>query len=84
MPGTLIGAFIVDYLGPKYTMITGLLLQALFGFIMSGTYTHLKNHVAGFAVIYGLFLSFGELGVSILIVVNQKFPFTHPLFIFIV
>lgn len=54
--GTLGGAFILDYLGPKYTMvsiklrfenpavghrleqITGLLLQAIVGFIMSGLY----------------------------------------------
>ncbi|KAF8583046.1 MFS Git1p-related glycerophosphoinositol and glycerophosphocholine permease [Ramaria rubella] len=62
MPGTLVGAFAVDWLGPKYTMITGLLLQALFGFIMSGLYTRLKHHIAGFAVIYGLFLTFGEFG----------------------
>jgi len=62
MPGTLIGAFTVDYLGPRYTMITGLLAQSLFGFIMSGLYPHLKNNVAGFAVLYGIFLSFGEFG----------------------
>lgn len=29
---------------------------------MSGLYTHLKNHIAAFAVVYGIFLSFGELG----------------------
>ncbi|KAH9976201.1 metabolite transporter [Lactifluus volemus] len=62
MPGTIGGAFVVDYLGPKNTMITGLVLQAIFGFIMSGLYSHLKRHIAGFAVIYGIFLSFGELG----------------------
>ncbi|KAJ7183190.1 MFS Git1p-related glycerophosphoinositol and glycerophosphocholine permease [Mycena filopes] len=62
MPGTIGGAFIVDYLGPKYTMILGLLLQALFGFIMSGLYSTLKNHIGAFAVIYGIFLCFGELG----------------------
>ncbi|KAJ7039634.1 major facilitator superfamily domain-containing protein [Mycena alexandri] len=62
MPGTIGGAFIVDYLGPKYTMILGLLLQALFGFIMSGLYSTLKNHIAAFAVMYGIFLCFGELG----------------------
>lgn len=39
MPGTLIGAFAVDYLGPKWTMISGLLAQAVIGFIMSGLYT---------------------------------------------
>ncbi|KAJ6509860.1 major facilitator superfamily domain-containing protein [Mycena vulgaris] len=62
MPGTLIGAFVVDYLGPKWTMITGLLFQAFFGFIMSGLYEQLKAHIAGFAVIYGIFLCFGEFG----------------------
>jgi uncharacterized membrane protein len=39
MPGTLIGAFVVDYLGPKWTIITGLVSQALIGFIMSGLYS---------------------------------------------
>ncbi|KZV92435.1 MFS general substrate transporter [Exidia glandulosa HHB12029] len=62
MPGTLAGAFVVDYLGPKYTMITGLLFQALFGFVMSGCYGTLSKHIGGFAVMYGIFLSFGELG----------------------
>ncbi|KAG8745140.1 hypothetical protein FRC10_008752 [Ceratobasidium sp. 414] len=62
IPGTLIGAFVVDWLGPKYTMITGLLCQAVIGFGMSGGYIHLQNHIAGFAVLYGIFLSFGELG----------------------
>ncbi|KIP08049.1 hypothetical protein PHLGIDRAFT_127292 [Phlebiopsis gigantea 11061_1 CR5-6] len=62
MPGTLGGAFVVDILGPKYTMITGLVCQAIIGFIMSGLYKQLTNHVAAFAVVYGIFLSFGELG----------------------
>jgi len=62
MPGTLIGAFIVDYMGPKYTMIFGLVMQALIGFIMSGLYTQLSKHVGAFAVVYGIFLSFGEVG----------------------
>ncbi|KAJ7671553.1 MFS Git1p-related glycerophosphoinositol and glycerophosphocholine permease [Mycena polygramma] len=62
MPGTIIGAFVVDYLGPKWTMIVGLLFQAFFGFIMSGFYNQLKKHIAGFAVIYGIFLCFGEFG----------------------
>jgi len=62
MPGTIIGAFVVDYLGPKYTMIVGLLAQAFFGFIMSGLYNKLVNELGAFAVVYGIFLSFGELG----------------------
>ncbi|KIJ46991.1 hypothetical protein M422DRAFT_59563 [Sphaerobolus stellatus SS14] len=62
IPGTLIGAFVVDYLGAKNTLISGLLLQALFGFFMSGFYPELKHHVAGFAIVYGIFLSWGEFG----------------------
>lgn len=62
IPGTLGGAFVIDYLGVKYTMITGLVLQAIVGFIMSGLYVQLTNHIAGFAVVYGIFLSLGELG----------------------
>ncbi|KAL5635012.1 hypothetical protein ACGC1H_002893 [Rhizoctonia solani] len=62
IPGTVTGAFVVDYLGPKYTMIIGLLCQAVIGFGMSGGYEYLKNHIAGFAILYGIFLSFGELG----------------------
>ncbi|KAG7095028.1 hypothetical protein E1B28_005819 [Marasmius oreades] len=62
IPGTVIGAFIIDYLGPKYTMIAGLLAQAVIGFIMSGLYTRLSGHIAAFAVVYGIFLSLGELG----------------------
>jgi len=62
MPGTIGGAFVVDYLGPKYNMILGLVLQAIIGFIMSGLYAQLTKHIGAFAVIYGIFLSFGELG----------------------
>ena len=62
MPGTIGGAFIVDYLGPKYTMVFGLLSQAVIGFIMSGLYVSLTRHVAAFAVVYGIFLSLGEVG----------------------
>ncbi|KAH6909115.1 glycerophosphodiester transporter [Coprinopsis sp. MPI-PUGE-AT-0042] len=62
MPGTLIGAFTVDYLGPKWTLISGLVCQAIIGFIMSGLYNHLSSKIGAFAVVYGIFLSFGEFG----------------------
>lgn len=64
MPGTILGAFAADYLGPKRTLCWGLATQAVFGFILAGTYPLLKNHVAGFAIMYGVFLSLGEFGVG--------------------
>ena len=73
MPGTIGGAFIVDYLGPKYTMILGLLSQAVIGFIMSGAYVQLSEHIAAFAVVYGIFLSLGEVGqFSPLLFIHQR------------
>lgn len=62
IPGTIVGAFVIDYLGPKWTMITGLMLQAVIGFFMSGFYVQLTKNIGGFAVVYGIFLTFGELG----------------------
>jgi MFS family permease len=62
IPGTIGGAFVIDYLGPKWTMIVGLVGQAIIGFIMSGLYVQLTNNIAAFAVVYGIFQSFGELG----------------------
>jgi len=62
LPGAFTGAFIVDIFGPKYTMIGGLLAQAVVGFIMSGLYVQLTEHIAAFAVVYGIFLSLGEVG----------------------
>lgn len=52
----------VDRVKPKRLMIIMLLLQALFGFFMSGFYGSLQKHIAGFTVMYGLFLAFGEAG----------------------
>lgn len=64
MPGTLVGAMVVDYFGPKNTMCIGLAAQVVIGFILSGVYPFIKNHVAGFAILYGIFLTFGEFGVN--------------------
>ncbi|KAI0120579.1 major facilitator superfamily domain-containing protein [Hypoxylon sp. NC0597] len=64
IPGTMLGAPISDRLGPRYTLILGQVLQAIVGFIMAGCYAKLSHPsvVGGFAVVYGIFLSFGEIG----------------------
>jgi MFS family permease len=58
----LIGAFVSDWLGPRYTLALGLTLQAIIGFAMAGAYAQISQNIAGFAVVYGIFLSFGEFG----------------------
>lgn len=62
IPGTMLGAFLVDWVKPKRLMCIMLVCQAIVGFAMSGAYVTLTQHIAGFTVLYGIFLSFGEAG----------------------
>lgn len=58
------GSFVSDWIGPRYALAIGVFLQAIVGFIMAGLYKTLATpaHIAGFVVVYGIFLSLGELG----------------------
>ncbi|KAF2801096.1 MFS general substrate transporter [Melanomma pulvis-pyrius CBS 109.77] len=66
MPGCLAGAFVADMpsMGPKKTLAIGVVLQGIIGFIMAGCYPYLNKpeNVAGFVVVYGVFLALGEFG----------------------
>lgn len=64
VPGAALGAFVSDWIGPKYTLALGVILQGIVGFIMTGVYQYLDkaSAVGGFVVVYGIFLSLGELG----------------------
>lgn len=66
MPGCLAGAFVADLpsMGPKRTLAIGVTAQGIIGFIMAGCYPWLKKpeNVAGFVVVYGVFLAMGEFG----------------------
>ncbi|KAG5979514.1 hypothetical protein E4U55_005090 [Claviceps digitariae] len=62
LPGAILGAFVSDWIGPKYSLIVGVVAQALVGYIMAGVYGSIKMHIAGFAILYGVFQSLGELG----------------------
>jgi len=66
MPGCIAGAFVADLpsMGPKKTLCIGVVLQGIIGFIMAGCYPYLNKpeNVAGFVVVYGIFLALGEFG----------------------
>lgn len=64
IPGAMLGSIFSDIVGPKYALAIGVTLQGLVGFLMAGLYDHLSRpgNVAGFAVVYGIFLSLGEFG----------------------
>ena len=64
IPGAVGGAFLSDWMGPRLALGTFVLAQGIVGFIMAGCYSQLDTnaHVAGFVVVYGIFLSLGEAG----------------------
>ncbi|CAL5873719.1 uncharacterized protein PFLUO_LOCUS8001 [Penicillium psychrofluorescens] len=64
LPGSFAGAFLSDWIGPRMCLMVGMTAQSVVGFIMSGCYEYLSipKNVAGFVVVYGTFLSLGELG----------------------
>jgi hypothetical protein len=54
LPGSVLGAWASDYLGPKNTLAIGVFLQAIFGFIMSGLYDKLVTRIGAFVVMCSL------------------------------
>ncbi|EER23762.1 major facilitator superfamily protein [Coccidioides posadasii C735 delta SOWgp] len=64
IPGSALGAWVSDWIGPRYCLALGVASQGVIGFIMAGCYKWLatSENVAAFVVVYGLFLSCGELG----------------------
>ncbi|KAJ6259509.1 hypothetical protein Dda_5146 [Drechslerella dactyloides] len=66
IPGAVAGSFISDWIGAKEAMTVGLIAQGCVGLIMAGCYGKLatSEHVAAFVVVYGVFLTLGELGVG--------------------
>ena len=62
LPGSLLGAFGSDWLGCQNALCLGVMLQALVGFLMAFFFSTLKQNVAAFTAVYGLFLSLGEFG----------------------
>ena len=66
MPGCIGGAWVSDLksMGPKRTLVVGVVLQGIVGFIMAGCYSSLSkpHNIGAFVVVYGLFLALGELG----------------------
>ena len=55
IPGSGLGAWVSDWIGPRYALALGAGVQGIIGFIMSGCYEYLATakHVAAFVVVYG-------------------------------
>ncbi|KXT12803.1 hypothetical protein AC579_1822 [Pseudocercospora musae] len=64
LPGAIFGSFTSDWMGPRRALMVFVIAQGCLGFIMSGCYAYLKmpENIAGFVVVYGIFLMLGEMG----------------------
>ncbi len=64
MPGCIAGSWLSDWVGPRNALGYSVLVQAVVGFIMAGCYKYLAvpQNVAGFVIVYGIFIALGELG----------------------
>lgn len=64
VPGALLGSFTSDWMGPRLALSVFVAAQGIVGFIMAGCYAYLATpqYVAAFVVVYGIFLSLGEMG----------------------
>ncbi|QLL30734.1 hypothetical protein HG536_0A05490 [Torulaspora globosa] len=60
IPGAFLGAIFADWWGPRNTLTIGLIVQAALGYVMAGALEHLRKHIAGFVVVYGIFMTMGE------------------------
>nr|QFR37059.1 MFS transporter [Cyberlindnera americana] len=62
IPGVLIGAFTVDKLGRKWSLIIGFSGYLVIGLVIGCAFDQVKGITALFIVLYGLFNSFGNFG----------------------
>jgi hypothetical protein len=55
IPGAALGAWVSDWIGPRYALTFGMTAQGVIGFIMAGCYKYLATpeNVPAFVVIYG-------------------------------
>jgi len=65
LPGCLIGGLVIDRLGRRNTQMMGFFSQGVVGMILGGALAKIQTSVAGFSVIYGIFLSCAEAGPGI-------------------
>jgi MFS family permease len=76
LPGPFIGGYLSDRIGRRKTMALGFTLQALLGFIFGGANQQIQKIFPLYIVMYGLFLTLGEVGPgsTVVLVATESFP----------
>jgi MFS family permease len=76
IPGAFIGGLLSDRIGRRRTMALGFFLQAILGFILGGALGPIHTNLPLFIVLYGIFLTLGEVGpgATIVLAASESFP----------
>ncbi|EXJ95778.1 hypothetical protein A1O1_00902 [Capronia coronata CBS 617.96] len=76
IPGAFIGGLLSDRIGRRKTMALGFALQAVLGFVLGGANKQIQKVFPLFIVLYGVFLTLGEVGPgsTVAIVSSEPFP----------
>jgi MFS family permease len=76
IPGPFLGGYLSDRIGRRRTMALGFALQAALGFILGGAQAQIQRIFPLFVVLYGLFLTLGEVGPgsTVVLVASEGFP----------
>ncbi|KIX08792.1 uncharacterized protein Z518_03449 [Rhinocladiella mackenziei CBS 650.93] len=76
IPGPFLGGYLSDKIGRRKTMALGFGLQAALGFILGGANEKIQNVFPLFVVLYGLFLTLGEVGPgsTVVLTASECFP----------
>ncbi|KAI1381981.1 metabolite transport protein [Hypoxylon crocopeplum] len=76
IPGPFIGGYLSDKIGRRQTMALGFGLQAILGFVLGGAAEPIQTVFPLFVVLYGIFLTLGEVGPgsTVVLTASECFP----------
>jgi len=76
IPGCLVGGLVIDKLGRRNTQALGFAVQGVLGMILGGALGPIRNHLAAFVVLYGLFGAAAEFGpgIATIIISGEVYP----------
>ncbi|KAK0372722.1 major facilitator superfamily transporter [Colletotrichum limetticola] len=76
IPGPFIGGYLSDKIGRRQTMALGFTLQAILGFVLGGAMNPIQGVFPLFVVLYGIFLTLGEVGPgsTVVLIASECFP----------
>ncbi|CAG8389550.1 unnamed protein product [Penicillium salamii] len=76
VPGVVVGAWLTNAIGRRWTGILGFAGYVVLGFVIGGTYSKLSKNIAAFVVLYGLLQAFGHMGpgATIGLISTESFP----------